>query len=65
LKELRAILTGECQATDEWVYNLLREHEYLYLHFPDGWDVGPERARDTAFLKRVRGEIDSFLKAMS
>jgi hypothetical protein len=65
LTELRAILTGECESTEERVYNLLQEHEYLFLHFPDGWDLSPEKARDRAFLKRVRGEIDSFLKAMS
>jgi hypothetical protein len=63
LQELRAILTGECRATEGRVYDLLREHEYLFLHFPDGWDVTPEP--DRAFLKRVRGEIDCFLKAMS
>jgi hypothetical protein len=64
LQELRAILTGKCTAAEERVYDLLREHEYLFLHFPDGWDLTPEKARDRAFLKRVRSEIDSFLKAM-
>ena len=37
---------------------LLTGREYLYLHFPDGYRV----STDTAFLKRVRAEIDFFLK---
>ena len=38
--------------------SLLRERDYLYLHFPDGFAP----STDTAFLKRVRAEIDVFLK---
>ncbi len=40
------------------IENLLRNREYLYLHFPDGYRLSME----TNFLKRVRAEIDFFLK---
>ena len=32
--------------------------EYLYLHFPDGYKF----SLDLSFLKRVRAEMDFFLK---
>lgn len=38
--------------------NLLEQREYLFLHFPDGYKV----STDISFLKRVRAEIDFFLK---
>ena len=37
---------------------ILEEADYLYLHFPDGY----KPSLDTSFLKRVRSEIDFFLK---
>ena len=41
---------------------LLKDREYLYLHFPDGFS--PD-ATNIGFLKRVRSEIDFFLKDFS
>lgn len=41
------------------IENLLSEREYLFLHFPDGFRCN---SKDLSFLKRVRGEIDFFLK---
>lgn len=40
---------------------LLECREYLYLHFPDGYKL----SMDTPFLKRIRAEIDFFLKCIS
>jgi hypothetical protein len=40
------------------IMELLRERDYLYLHFPDGYKI----SADTGFLKRVRTEIDFFIK---
>lgn len=40
------------------IRNLLSDREYLYLHFPDGYQLSME----PGFLKRVRAEIDFFLK---
>ena len=42
----------------EQIMNLLRDRDYLYLHFPDGYKL----SSDVGFLKRVRAEIDFFLK---
>lgn len=40
------------------LYALLEPREYLYLHFPDGYKL----STDLSFLKRIRAEIDFFLK---
>jgi hypothetical protein len=40
------------------ISELLSGREYLYLHFPDGYKLSLE----PSFLKRVRTEIDFFLK---
>ena len=38
---------------------LLKKREYLYLHFPDGYKCNID---DLSFLKRIRNELDFFLK---
>jgi hypothetical protein len=38
---------------------LLEKREYLYLHFPDGYKCD---VKNLSFLKRVRSEIDFFIK---
>ncbi|MDR1748035.1 MAG: DUF115 domain-containing protein [Spirochaetaceae bacterium] len=53
----RFLITGE--GTPDEVLGLLENREYLYLHFPDGHK---KPSADTGFLKRVRSEIDFFLK---
>lgn len=37
-------------------------HDYLFLHFPDGYNGAKT---DISFLKRVRNEIDFFLKILN
>lgn len=57
LKELReGLSTGNI--TKERILGILEETDYLYLHFPDGYKA----TLDISFLKRVRSEIDFFLK---
>jgi hypothetical protein len=62
LAELREILTG--RAGSERLEFLLDECDYLWAHFPDCAETGGRRpvAGDISFLKRVRFEIDPFLK---
>lgn len=68
LEKLRDLLSkGEKSAyrkngesLDHQIQTLLKEREYLFVHFPDG--CGPKMSLD--FLKRVRAEIDFFLKQM-
>jgi hypothetical protein len=43
---------------EEQVTPLIRPREYLYLHFPDGYEF----KTDNSFIKRVRAELDFFLK---
>jgi hypothetical protein len=62
LAELRGILTG--RAGSGRLEILLDECDYLWAHFPDCAETGGRRpgADDISFLKRVRFEIDPFLK---
>jgi hypothetical protein len=43
---------------DARIRELLFGREYLFLHFPDGFEPSLERG----FLTRVRAEIDFFIK---
>lgn len=45
-------------ASQEDLFSMLQKLEYLYVHFPDGYEPSTE----IQFLKRVRAEIDFFLK---
>ncbi len=44
------------------IKNRLEKCSYLYLHFPDGYVC---KSDDLSFLKRVRSEIDFFIKDLS
>lgn len=57
LQELRDGLS-QGAIPKERILAILEEADYLYLHFPDGHRPSLE----TSFLKRVRSEIDFFLK---
>ncbi|WP_027729270.1 6-hydroxymethylpterin diphosphokinase MptE-like protein [Treponema sp. C6A8] len=62
LEELRDLLTGkislpESERTSR-ITELAAPREYLYLHFADGVRF----SSDISFLKRIRTEIDFFLK---
>ena len=61
LEEIKNYLTnGNIQ-----IENLLakiNQHDYLFIHFPDGYKNATE---DISFLKRVRNEIDFFLKILN
>ena len=62
LTELKNILTGKIQLSEEESNNkimeLIEAREYLYLHFPDGYKASTE----LSFLKRIRAELEIFLK---
>ncbi|MCQ2596387.1 MAG: DUF115 domain-containing protein [Treponema sp.] len=64
LSELRDLLSGKIQVSEDErarkIRIILENRQYLYLHFPDGYRLSTE----LSFLKRVRGEIDGFLKFM-
>ncbi len=64
LTRLRSLLSKEIEAEkghtlEEEIKKILLEREYLFLHFPDGYKM---RHTDVSFLKRIRSEIDFFLK---
>jgi hypothetical protein len=61
---LRSILKGEISAEADKTEYLLDTCDYLWAHFPDCAGAGGRRpaGTDLSFLKRVRAEIDPFLK---
>jgi hypothetical protein len=64
LYELKEILCGNQtpENAEKRVEELIRGMDYLYLHFPDGHrGYSPE----ANFLKRVRVELDYFLKTLN
>ncbi|GHT57393.1 hypothetical protein FACS1894109_09340 [Spirochaetia bacterium] len=64
LLTLRGILKGEIAAEADKTECLLDTCDYLWAHFPDCAGAGGRRpaGTDLSFLKRVRTEIDPFLK---
>ena len=68
LKNLRAILSGGTYAgempIDYSLEDLLDKLDYLWAHFPDCAGAGGKHpgTNDLSFLKRVRTEIDPFIK---
>jgi hypothetical protein len=64
LRAIRAILTGQ-DARKEGEADRLREcveeSDYLYLHFPDGYRG---YSASDAFLRRIRIELEYFLKTL-
>lgn len=62
LERLRDVLTGKEKLSPleqkEYIIKEASSREYLFLHFPDGISFKYE----TSFLKRIRTEIDFFLK---
>ena len=64
LKLLRDMLTGETSLDPARLEELLDAADYLWAHFPDCAGAGGRRpgGTDSGFLKRVRTEIDPFLK---
>jgi hypothetical protein len=64
LRELKDMLTGAIQPEPERLESLLDSADYLWAHFPESAGAGRRRppASDLSFLKRIRTELDPFLK---
>ncbi len=66
LHELKLSLTGKKNTPTGKLEELLCKTDYLWAHFPDyaGKNTKTPPINDLSFLKRVRTEIDPFLKIM-
>jgi len=64
LLKLRDVLTGKAASEVSETEALLDFCDYLWAHFPECAGTGRKRppATDLSFLKRIRIEIDQFLK---
>lgn len=69
LNELKDILSGNTKKLSQEndfnqkqkILEILKDRNYLYLHFPDGFRANLE----ISFLKRVRSELNFFIKTFS
>jgi len=61
LETIRSALTGESAVDDRSLRESIAEADYLFAHFPDGH---APKFDDVSFLRRVRVEIDFFLKTI-
>jgi hypothetical protein len=61
---LRGILTGDTIPAPGQLETLLDEADYLWAHFPECAGAGGLRptGTDISFLKRIRTEIDPFIR---
>lgn len=64
LNTLKNMLTGQVPFDEKKAAEILRNCSYLYLHFPDYIDVNKINTKDISFLKRIRIEVEYFLKIM-
>ena len=64
LLRLKDIFTGKIVLNEdsrkEEIIKLLKKREYLFLHFPDGYQLNLSQD----FLNRIRVQIDFFLKIL-
>ena len=62
LLRIKNILTGteklSPESTEKTLTKLITSSDYLYLHFPDGWQFNYTQS----FLNRIRNEVEFFLK---
>ena len=62
LVRIKNILTGteklSSETIEETLTKLITSSDYLYLHFPDGWQFNYTQS----FLNRIRNEVEFFLK---
>jgi hypothetical protein len=64
LEEIKKMLSGATAAETEKLEAMLDAADYLWAHFPECAGTGLKRppVTDLSFLKRIRAEIDPFLK---
>ncbi|MDR1095696.1 MAG: DUF115 domain-containing protein [Spirochaetaceae bacterium] len=66
LTRIRRILSGEEKVPGAYLQTLLDRNDFLFAHYPD-YAATNNRANieDLSFLKRIRAEIEAFIKAVS
>jgi hypothetical protein len=66
LTRIRGILSGTEKASAEELRALLTRNDFLFAHYPDyAATAATANLDDLSFLKRIRAEIDAFIKALS
>jgi len=67
-KEKLTIIKNMLTGIDEWnskiFANIIKSCDYLYLHFPDYPTLKDENMFQPSFLKRIRIEVEYFLKVL-
>ena len=65
LHTLKKMLTGDMPFDLDIASNILKSSNYLYIHFPDYTDFSTLKIQDISFLKRIRIELEFFLKIIN
>ncbi|MDR1232415.1 MAG: DUF115 domain-containing protein [Spirochaetaceae bacterium] len=66
LTRIRRILSGEEKVAGADLQTLLDSNDFLFAHYPDYAGTNNRaNIEDLSFLKRIRAEIDAFIKAVS
>jgi hypothetical protein len=66
LTRIRRILSGTEKASGEDLRALIDRNDFLFAHYPDyACTNNGANIDDLSFLKRIRAEIDAFIKAVS
>jgi hypothetical protein len=66
LTRIRRVLSGEEKAPSADLQTLLDSNDFLFAHYPDYAGTNNRaNIEDLSFLKRIRAEIDAFIKAVS
>lgn len=65
LQKIKLSLTGDTPLPDDELISLLRQNDFLFLHFPDNVKTNDADLLALNFLKRVRIELEYFLKILS
>jgi hypothetical protein len=66
LIRIRHILCGTEKASEEDLRVLINNNDFLFAHYPDYASTNNgANIEDMSFLKRIRAELDAFIKAVS
>lgn len=65
LDDIRSCLIGTVHKSNTELLELLSKNDFLFLHFPDYSPACPGRILEQHFLKRIRIEVEYFLKFLN
>ena len=65
LCKLKKMLVGDIPFDFDTASSIIKNSKYLYIHFPDYIDFSSLKIQNLSFLKRIRIELEFFLKIIN